>query len=226
MPLDPRVNAVLFDFGGTLDADGEPSGAQFFRAYHASGGSLTAAAFDPVFRESDRLLADHPSIRRLGFRDTILTQSRLLAELLPDAEEIAIATAVHDPAVAIASRNAGILRVLRDRGIRIGVVSNFTGNLDRCLRELGLAPLIDAVLDSAVAGVRKPVPEIFTRALDQLGVPAERALMVGDNPFADIMAAAEAGMATCWLAPLTRAVPPGCAPTFRITRLTDLVCTD
>jgi FMN phosphatase YigB (HAD superfamily) len=47
--------------------------------------------------------------------------------------------------------------------------------------------------------------------------------MVGDNPFADIRAAASLGMSTCWLAPLARAVPEGCSPTFRISRLSELL---
>jgi FMN phosphatase YigB (HAD superfamily) len=71
-------------------------------------------------------------------------------------------------------------------------------------------------------GFRKPDPRIFTRALEALGVQASSALMVGDNPFADIRGAAGAGMSTCWLAPLTRAVPEGCEPTFRIESLREL----
>jgi hypothetical protein len=70
--------AVLFDFGGTLDADGVPWSARFFGAYRERGGTLAAAAFDEVFRESDRRLAELPHVGRLGFRATLDAQGRVL----------------------------------------------------------------------------------------------------------------------------------------------------
>ena len=224
-PGASRFDAVLFDFGGTLDAEGEPAVEQFFRAYHGAGGQRSAAEFEPIFRESDRQLATDSATRTRGFRDTLLEQSRLLAALAGDAklDAAAIGGAVHASVCAAADRNIAVLRTIRERGMRIGVVSNFTGNLDRCLAELGIAPLVDVAIDSAIVGVRKPDPAIFGLALAQLGVRAERALMVGDNPFADICAAASLGMSTCWLSPLARPLPAGCMPTMRIARLADLL---
>lgn len=223
----PRFDAVLFDFGGTLDADGEPAVEQFHRAYHLAGGRRTRDEFGAIFRESDRRLAEYPGIRRLGFRDAVAAQSALIATLVCDTEHVdasLIAATVHDAAITIARRNATILGELRSRGLRTALVSNFTGNLDCCVAELALAPAFDVVIDSAIVGIRKPDPRIFALALDHLGVDASRALMVGDNPFADIQGAAAAGMSTCWLAPLTRAAPDGCTPTFRIESLSDLPC--
>jgi putative hydrolase of the HAD superfamily len=220
-----RFDAVLFDFGGTLDADGVPSVEQFFRAYRDAGGRTTREHFDVLFRESDRALAADPATRTRGFRDTVCEQSRLLIAFDGDAhlDAAAMAVSVHAAAKAAAERNALSLRALRDRGLRLGVLSNFTGNLDRCLAELGLASLFDVAIDSAIAGVRKPEAAIFHLALAQLGVDARRALMVGDNPFADIRAAARLGMSTCWLAPSGRSVPAGCVPTYRIERLADVL---
>src|ERR1043166_7588083 len=42
---------VLFDFGGTLDADGEPWGERMYRGYRAAGGRAAPDAFDAGFRE-------------------------------------------------------------------------------------------------------------------------------------------------------------------------------
>jgi putative hydrolase of the HAD superfamily len=222
----PRFDAVLLDFGGTLDADGEPAVEQFHRAYRTAGGRRSGDEFDRVFRESDRQLAAHSGIARLGFRDSVEQQSRLIAALVSGNERVdasAMAGMVHAAACATAERNVRILEQLRDRGMRTALVSNFTGNLARCVAELGLAHVFDAIVDSAVVGVRKPDARIFTIALERLGVGPSRALMVGDNPYADIGGAAAAGIATCWLAPLARAVPEGCAPTFRIARLGELM---
>lgn len=222
----PRFKAVLFDFGGTLDADGIPSVGQFLHAYRLAGGYRTADEFETIFRESDRQLAEHPAIRTFGFRDTVAAQSRLLAALVSNNEQLdptRIAATIYDDVRGAVTRNRHVLQALKASGIRSAVVSNFTGNLASWLAELDLASVIDLVIDSAVVGVRKPDPAIFRLALEQLHVLPAQALMVGDNPFADIRAAAEIGMATCWLAPLARPVPVGCTPTFRIARLSDLL---
>lgn len=69
---------------------------------------------------------------------------------------------------------------LRRAGLRTGVVSNADGRAAALLAEAGLAPDLEVVVDSHLEGVEKPDPEIFRRALARLGVPAARAVFVGD----------------------------------------------
>jgi HAD superfamily hydrolase (TIGR01509 family) len=104
----------------------------------------------------------------------------------------------------------------------LGVVSNFTGNLEPCLVELGLRPFFNALADSALLGVAKPDPAIFAAALAELGVEPAGAWMVGDNPDTDIRPATALGMRTIWLAPEGRHAPPGLKPTQRVARLTEI----
>jgi putative hydrolase of the HAD superfamily len=66
----------------------------------------------------------------------------------------------------------------------------------RDLDEQGLAERFDAIVFSSDIGVRKPRPEIFQRALDELGVTADRALFVGDRLVADVRGARDVGMRT------------------------------
>ena len=66
----------------------------------------------------------------------------------------------------------------------------------RDLDEQGLAERFDAVVFSSDVGIRKPRPEIFERALEELGVTADRALFVGDRLIADIRGARDVGMRT------------------------------
>ena len=75
---DSTSLALLFDFGGTLDADGVPWSPCFHQAYRAAGGTLDFAAFDPIFAASDRALNRAPDIRTTGFRAAIELQARLL----------------------------------------------------------------------------------------------------------------------------------------------------
>ena len=213
---------MLFDFGGTLDADGVNWSPRFHAAYRAAGGALDFAAFDPIFKAADAAVGQLPDIRRLGFRAAILALARLLMSRLPDrVDAAAVADRVHDESVAFVTRNLPVLERL-GRRFRLGIVSNFTGNLQPCLEELGLARLFVTASDSTLVGWNKPDARIFSHTLRELGVPAHAAWMVGDNFEADIRGAAAVGMRTCWIAPADRALPPGLVPTARIHRLPDI----
>lgn len=88
----------------------------------------------------------------------------------------------------------GALRELKERGYRLGVVSNWDAGLEGLLRDLRLLPYFDAVVSSAVVGYRKPDPVIFDLACEQLGVRAETCAHVGDRPEADGDGALAAGI--------------------------------
>src|SRR5439155_123772 len=57
------------------------------------------------------------------------------------------------------------LRLLRARGLKLAVVSNFDGRLPPVLAGLGLRPLLDLVVHSTAAAAAKPDPAIFRGAL-------------------------------------------------------------
>lgn len=82
----------------------------------------------------------------------------------------------------------------RQRGYRLVVVSNWDASLNAVLDRLGLAPLLDGVVTSAVVGARKPDGAIFARALEIAGVPARQALHVGDSLDEDVAGARAAGI--------------------------------
>jgi putative hydrolase of the HAD superfamily len=77
---------------------------------------------------------------------------------------------------------------------RLGIVSNFYGNLDGILRAEGLRDRFSVVADSGVLGVMKPDPEIFLHAARSLETAPEECVMVGDSVPRDIRGASAAGM--------------------------------
>ena len=99
---------------------------------------------------------------------------------------------------------AGVLGALRERGVRVGVVSNIPSPLEPVFRRHGLAPFVHVYVESYRHGRVKPDPELFRIACRELCVAPEAALMVGDSHLAD-GAAVLAGM-TALVLP---AVPPG-----------------
>jgi HAD superfamily hydrolase (TIGR01509 family) len=80
---------------------------------------------------------------------------------------------------------ASTLRALRERGVRIGIVSNVPRDLRPIFSAAGLADLVDAFTHSFEVGAEKPAPAIFLRACERLGTRPEDTLMVGDHPVAD-----------------------------------------
>lgn len=80
------------------------------------------------------------------------------------------------------------------RGLRLAVVSNFDQRLPDLLSELGLSPFLETVVFSAGVGVEKPHPAIFEALLDELELPAEAVLHVGDRQRDDVEGARAVGM--------------------------------
>lgn len=198
--MDATSTAVLFDFGGTLDADGLPWKERVYRLFVDEGVTVARARFDPVFYAADDALvgAIPPT---LALRETV---ERLVAGVAGGLE-------LADPTVA--GRVAGrfldaTLESLRDntplltrlaRRYRLAIVSNFYGNLERVCDEAGIRPLFGAIVDSARVGCAKPDPRIFRHALDALGATPAAATFVGDSLPRDMAGARALGMRHIWL---------------------------
>jgi putative hydrolase of the HAD superfamily len=85
-----------------------------------------------------------------------------------------------------------VLAELREHGLKIGLVSNTGRDLAAFVTHHALD--VDAAVGSGAHGKTKPHPAIFQAALDELGVTAEEAAMVGDSPDDDVEGARALGM--------------------------------
>jgi HAD superfamily hydrolase (TIGR01509 family) len=104
-----------------------------------------------------------------------------------------------NPARRLAAHSHALLEALRDRGLKLGLVSNafdpgWLGHRD--LEQMGIEQRIDFAVFSSEVGKRKPHPEIFQRALEALDAEPAAALFVGDRLYEDIRGAGELGMKT------------------------------
>jgi putative hydrolase of the HAD superfamily len=93
-----------------------------------------------------------------------------------------------------------LLELVR-QSCKTGLVSNFTYApvVRESMRKLGIECCFDAVVVSQECGWRKPHQKIFQDALQLLGVKAEEAIFIGDNPTEDIGGAASAGLRTVFV---------------------------
>ena len=202
------LKAVLFDWGDTLIQfayDPELVAAGHRAGLDAIGqGNLTSLdELTAHFREEYEPLFWAPgAVEEIEYPGLV---RGLLAEfgIEVDDEELGrFLEAEHsawDPARLLAANTHALLDSLRGRGLKTGLVSNAFDPgwlLHRDLEQMGLAERLDAAVFSSEVGLRKPHPEIFERALVQLGVEPEAALFVGDRLYEDIRGAAELGMTT------------------------------
>ena len=199
------IEAVVFDWGGTLD-DGAWSDEIALEANEAGLRAIGRHDIEPA--DMNGWLEANESLFRLDSDDEVDLSEIVRACLgalgcrLSDEELDAFMHAWQGAVTAHAALHPGSLRLLdelRGRGLRIGLVSNaFTPGrfLLPALEASELGGRIDVVVFSADHGKRKPHPEIFEAALEELGVSAERAIFVGDRLDKDIVGARAVGMIT------------------------------
>ncbi len=197
------MDAVIFDWGGTL--------SHFVSVEMIDVWCLAARHLDPD-REEEVTARLVEVEERFWARTASHQESGTLADLVAEASAelgLDVAEAVleeaavrhldawtphitHDPDAA------EVLAALRERGLRIGLLSNThwpRAFHERFLERDGLAELIDARLYTSEMTHMKPHPKVFAEALAAVGVDDPgRTVFVGDRPFDDIHGAKQAGM--------------------------------
>jgi HAD superfamily hydrolase (TIGR01493 family) len=195
------VRAVLADFGGTLFAHHTlartlvDEAALLGVALPAAEAEVLAAEIDALAAEEDgrdldagRWQARFGAFYRRADRVHPGLGERLYA---------AMHAASQWPPYA---DTPALLAGLRQRGVRVVVVSNTGWDVRNPFRHHGLDGLVDGWVLSCEVGVAKPDPRIFALACRAAGVAPAEALMIGDNPVAD-GGAALAGIPTLVLPP-------------------------
>jgi HAD superfamily hydrolase (TIGR01509 family) len=199
------LEAILFDWGDTLMefAYAPDLVAAGHRAGLAAIGRAGLPELTEHFREEYEPLFWAPgTIEEIEYPQLV---RRLLGDFgigVDDGDLDRFLEAEHvawDPARRLAAHTHPLLEALRERGLKLGLVSNAFDPgwlLHRDLQHMGLEERLDFSVFSSEVGMRKPHPAIFERALEALGVAPENTLFVGDRLFEDIRGAAELGMTT------------------------------
>jgi FMN phosphatase YigB (HAD superfamily) len=207
-----KVATLLFDFGGTLDLPGAHWLDRFLAHYQQAGFVLTRTELDRAFSYATQ--SGYQAGERIygyGLRmlvDQLVNwQVDYLLEHLPER----VPPNLRDAAARIADRfcaesaagfeqSRRVLATLAPR-FKIGVVSNFYGNLQPVLEEARLASFVTAVIDSSRVGAFKPDPAIYLAALARVDSRPEETAMIGDSLDKDCAPARRLGLRTVWLVP-------------------------
>ncbi len=111
-----------------------------------------------------------------------------------DAAEVLYATFSDPRNYALFDDAMPTLTALHDRGIRLGVISNFESWLRGMLDQLKIGHLFEVIAISGDLALEKPDPRIFKWAMGEAGVDAPSSLHVGDSPNFDAQPAHDLGM--------------------------------
>jgi putative hydrolase of the HAD superfamily len=87
-----------------------------------------------------------------------------------------------------------VLAGVRERGLKVGVLSDCTSELAEAWSRLPVAGLVDARVLSCEAGRRKPDPVLFTAIAARLGVAPADCMYVGDGGGRELTGASACGM--------------------------------
>lgn len=195
-----RIRQIFFDAAGTLFRLRESVGSGYARVGKAFGIRLDPAAAEAAFREAWKSAgspwpsaSEHPE--KAWWRGIVSRVVELCGQTMnEDYFEALWNHYAKAETWELFEETREVLRQLRDRGLRLGVISNFDERLLSILDGHGVAGFFDPIVISSEVGARKPSPEIFASALASSECAASECLHVGDEPEADWRGAAEAGM--------------------------------
>ncbi|MGH7814185.1 MAG: HAD-IA family hydrolase [Candidatus Binataceae bacterium] len=201
------IRAVFFDAAGTLFDSREPIGriyAQIAREHGLDAPEdAVGASFRRAFHNAPELAFGRGhSPGELRRREREWWRARVAETFAPigqfsdfGAYFDALFAYFADPANwrAFPEAAATLIR-LKDRGIKLGVISNFDFRVYRILEGLGLAKHFDSITISSEAGRAKPHREIFAAALARHGAAPHEAIHAGDSERLDFTGAREAGI--------------------------------
>lgn len=87
-----------------------------------------------------------------------------------------------------------ILPMLRESGFTLAVLSNRRSPFIDLMKELALHDYFDAIMAAGEVGTWKPDPQVFDKLLGQLELMPEETVYIGDNYYADVVGARNAGI--------------------------------
>jgi putative hydrolase of the HAD superfamily len=115
---------------------------------------------------------------------------------------------------------AETLASLADMGIPLVIASNFDNRLNRVCDEMDELSAVNHRIISSLIGWRKPATQFFQILADELNLPAQQILFVGDDLVNDVQGALNAGMQAAQI--LRKAEPAGQRPTSEFTTVSTL----
>ena len=204
-----EINTIYFDLDGTLrhnrpsflealadytiqlglpvEIASSQQGHRWLHNYWAQSPQLVADR--KLFGEDETAFWVNHSRRYLEASDCPPDQAQKLAPQLTECMR-----EKYSPVDTLADQAMVLLSNLQQEGFRLGVISNRSKPFDEQLETLGIHSYFEYSLAAGTIDAWKPDPLIFQHAMTQMNVKPEQAVYVGDNYFADVIGARNAGI--------------------------------
>lgn len=205
-----KIKGIIFDYGGTIDSNGKHWAEVLWDAYQEQQVPIAKEQFREAYVYAERYLATNPVItaqdnfyilleKKVRIQIDYLINKRFLAGNNKTEEYIlAISEQCYNFVKDLLRKETAILTALKNR-YPLVLVSNFYGNVQSVLDDFGLLGYFEAIIESAVVGVRKPDPAIFKLGIEALDLDSSSVVVIGDSYTKDIVPASENGCQTIWL---------------------------
>lgn len=200
-------DTVIFDAAGTLVGRDSPD---FFEEFFvvAAGELGTAVTLDQVKAALAKTMEEEPRFRKregrmstpeqtrryyLDLYARVLNAAGVEGDLMPGLQRY-YDRFQDGRYLEVYGDVRPTLEALKARGVRLGVLSNWSEHLGLVLERLDLDRYFSFLVVSAEAGCEKPDEKIFRMAVDRAETPIERILYIGDYPEEDILPAERIGL--------------------------------
>lgn len=202
MPQLQRPDVIFLDVGDTLIRADPSWAAVYLSVFPDFGIAVTEEELAAALREATRswdIEGPFEATAEASFQRIIEFDRQVLAELghpdIPDDLFHAIEGAFQKRASwHVFPDVPPALDRLQDEGFRLGIISNWLWEAPELFHDLEVARHFEQMVISARIGYQKPHRAIFDHALELMGVPAERAIHIGDSYSADVQGARAVGI--------------------------------
>lgn len=193
----------IFDYGATIDTPGNHWGKTIWHAYERAGVPIFESQFREAYVFAERYLGAHDVISPTDtFQTTLSVKLKLQLEHLGHYSidlHSRLLCDLYSMTVRNVADSKKVLSELKGRGAKLGVVSNFYGNIEAVLEEFSLRELFTAAVESATEGIRKPDPRLLGLCLERMNADPRETIVVGDHLTKDIQPAKTLGCTAVWI---------------------------
>ncbi|GHV71685.1 hypothetical protein FACS189420_7600 [Bacteroidia bacterium] len=205
-----QIKGIIFDYGATIDSNGKHWSEVLWDAYLKNQMPVKKQEFRDAYLYGEKYLALHSVIQPdFTFKDVLLAKTDLQLKWLIEQGflpsncnsseySLAISNQCYIFAIAVLKKARPILKELASK-YPLALVSNFYGNLEAVLKDFSLDTYFKGIIESAVVGIRKPDPAVFSLGVEALQLKSEAVVVIGDSYTKDILPAASLGCRTIWL---------------------------
>ncbi|MGN1177229.1 MAG: HAD family hydrolase [Roseburia sp.] len=191
------IRYVFFDLGLTLLENSMPE--RYRKVMAAIGLSISPKRAQEVYHLTNKyFMRERPGEmgknNRRCFEDYVTYICCLAGDESKTPEVIKQLAAEEKPVWKAFPYTLPVLEELRQKGIKIGLISNWDNTCRNVLKDNGLDSLLDVIVISSEENIEKPDKRIFQKALTLAEIAPEECIYVGDNYYDDAVGAGQLGI--------------------------------